>query len=111
MRDRAEPAVVIERHSGGVGNFLLGIAIGAGIALLFAPQTGEDARAEVRRTARRVKRKARDIADTGRDAVEDIARTGKSAARDARSAIEDRLARHRERAGTDGDDDGEDDGV
>lgn len=119
MADHGEPAVVIERQGSGVGTFLFGIAVGAGLALLFAPQSGEDTRAEVRRTARRVRRKARDLAETGRDAAQDLARTGrdaakdlartgKSAARDARAKLEERLARHRDR---DEQDDGEGDGV
>ena len=89
--EREEPAVVIERRSGGgIGIFLLGAAVGAGLALLFTPQSGEETRASVRRAARRVRRKAREMAESGRDAVEDMARTGKAAARDAREAIERR---------------------
>jgi gas vesicle protein len=128
MSDRSEDAVVIERRSGnGIGLFVLGVAVGAGLALLFAPQTGEETRADIRRVARKAKRKARDLgesgkefaeelvktgreavedlADTGRAAVRDVKRTSRNATRDARAALEERLARHRE-AG-----DGEDDGV
>ncbi len=128
MSDRSEDAVVIERRSGnGIGLFLLGAAVGAGLALLFAPQSGEETRADIRRVARKAKRKARDLGEsgkefaeelvkTGRDAVEDLADTGRSAlrdvkrtarstSRDARAALEERLARHRV-AG-----DGEEDGV
>ena len=58
-----EPAVVIERRSGGgAGLFLLGLAIGAGIALLLAPGSGEETRAALSRQARRLRRKARDLA-------------------------------------------------
>ncbi len=128
MSDRSDEAVVIERRSGsGIGLFLLGAAVGAGIALLFAPQSGEETRADIRRVARKAKRKARDLGEsgrelaeelmeTGRDAVDDLAdtgrsalrsvkRTGRNATRDARAALEERLARHREA------EDGEDDGV
>ena len=39
--DDDEPYVVIERQQGsGIGSFLLGAAIGAGIALLLAPRSG-----------------------------------------------------------------------
>lgn len=108
--EREDPAVVIERRSGGgIGIFLLGAVVGAGLALLFAPQSGEETRATVRRAARRVRRKAREMAESGRDAVEDIARTGKAAARDARDAIEQRLAKHR--SARDESFDGEEDGV
>lgn len=128
MSDRSDEAVVIERRSGsGIGLFLLGAAVGAGLALLFAPQSGEETRADIRRVARKAKRKARDLGEsgrelaedlmeTGREAVEELAdtgrsafrsakRTGRDAARDARAALEERLARHREA------EDGEDDGV
>ena len=109
MIDRDEQAVVIERRSGGAGSgialFLLGAAVGAGVALLFAPQSGEDTRAQLRRGARKMKRKARDLAETGRDMVDDLQRQGRTAVKDAKSALEERLARHREAA------DDEDDGV
>jgi gas vesicle protein len=100
MIDRDEQAVVIERRGGGAGSsialFLLGAAVGAGVALLFAPQSGEDTRAQLRRSARRMKRKARDLAETGRDMVDDLQRQGRTAVKDAKSALEERLARHRE---------------
>jgi len=107
MSERDEPAVVIERRGGGAGTgialFLLGAAVGAGVALLFAPQSGEETRAQLRRSARRLKRKARDIVEQGGDVVDDLKRQGRSAVKDARSALEERLARHRE-AADDGDD-------
>ncbi|NUO63939.1 MAG: YtxH domain-containing protein, partial [Gemmatimonadaceae bacterium] len=37
--DDDEPYVVIERQSAGIGSFLVGAAIGAGLALLFAPKS------------------------------------------------------------------------
>jgi gas vesicle protein len=113
-----DPTVVIERGGSGTALFLLGAALGAGIALLLAPQTGEETRAAVRRTARKAKRRAREFAnngeemveeivrtgkaaaeemvETGRGAVRDLTRSGKSAARDARAALEQRLAKHRD---------------
>lgn len=88
-----EQAVVIERRGGGgMGMFLLGVVVGAGIALLYAPQAGDETRAALRRGARRVKRRVRDAAE------------------DARDEIERRLARH-QRAAPAVDADGEDDGV
>lgn len=91
--EQAGPAVVIERRgSGGMGIFLLGVVVGAGLALLYAPQSGDETRAALRRGARRVKRRVRDAAE------------------DARDEIERRLARH-QRPATAAGDDGEDDGV
>lgn len=93
-----EPNVVVERRSGGgVGLFLLGVAVGAGIALLFAPQAGAKTRADLRRAARRVRLKARDIADAATDV-----------AGEARDALERRLTRHGRGAD---DDDSKDAGV
>jgi hypothetical protein len=91
--DGGQPAVVIERRAGGggIGLFLLGVAVGAGIALLYAPQSGDETRAALRRGARRMKRTVRDAAE------------------DARDEIERRLARHPRSApaaGADGEDDG-----
>ncbi len=108
MYDRDEPAVVIERRGdagSGMAMFLLGAALGAGVALLMAPQTGDEARAELRRGARRLKRKARDLAEQSREVVDDLQKQGRTAVKDARSSIEERLARHREAA------DNGDDGV
>lgn len=97
-RNGGEPAVIIERHSGGLGSFFLGLAIGAGIALAFAPQSGDKTRSIVARKARRMKRRANRLADTARDAAEET-----------KEAIERRLARHK--VHRDEDFDGEDDGV
>lgn len=90
-----EPAIVIERGSG-VGVFLLGIALGAGLALLFAPQSGDETRAAVTRGARRMRRKAERLADQARDAAEET-----------RDAIERRLSRRQaDRDAMDAEDEG-----
>jgi gas vesicle protein len=92
-----ESSVVIERRGGGAGVFFLGLAIGAGLALLFAPQSGEETRAALGRRARKAKRKARGLIDAARDS-----------AAETRDALEQRLARHHEadEVGYDGEDDG-----
>ncbi len=41
-----EPYLIIEKNNGSVGSFLVGVAIGAGVALLLAPQ---DRRGDARR--------------------------------------------------------------
>ena len=79
-----EPTIVVERKSGGgIGLFLLGLAVGAGLALLYAPQSGARTRADLRRATRRARRKAGALADAAKDA-----------AGEARAALERRLARH-----------------
>ena len=87
--DDDEPYIVIEKHSGSVGSFLIGIALGAGVALLMAPQSGAETRQGIRRGARRAGTAARDLADDTRDAVADRIRL-------ARETVETRIdsARH-----------------
>ena len=49
------PYIVVERRSGGVGAFMLGALLGAGVALLFAPRTGRELREGISTGARRLK--------------------------------------------------------
>jgi gas vesicle protein len=57
---RDDPYVVIEKHSGSVGSFLIGLGVGAAVALLLAPQPGVE-------TRRLVARRARNAGDAARD--------------------------------------------
>jgi len=84
-----EPHVVIEKHEAGIGSFLLGIAIGAGVALLFAPRSGAATRRSLRRRAMRMRRVAEDVMA---DATENVADTYQ----DARRKVEERLDSARE---------------
>jgi gas vesicle protein len=59
--DDDEPYVVIERSEPGIGSFILGLAVGAGIALLFAPRSGEETRRDLQRRAKRVGDQAQDL--------------------------------------------------
>ena len=55
MRDHdhdGEPYIVIEKHSGDLGNLFVGLLIGAGVALLFAPRSGQETRRDIRRKTR-----------------------------------------------------------
>lgn len=63
------PYVVIERSEPGVGTFVMGLAIGAGLALLFAPRTGEETRRDLQRRARRVGDQAQDFVTEVTDSV------------------------------------------
>lgn len=116
-----EPYVIIERREQSVGSLLIGIALGAGVALLLAPQTGVETRREIARRARRAQDAAQDfvgevsgtVADKFQevrasveerieatlDAVDDKKRrvsnafhAGRAAARDARGELEQRIA-------------------
>jgi len=65
-----QPVIVVEKSSG-IGSFLWGAVIGAGVALLLAPRTGEETRAELRSRGRRLRVKAEDTADDLHARLED----------------------------------------
>lgn len=67
--DDEGPYVVIERREPGIGAFVLGAAIGAGLALLFAPRTGEETRRDLQRRARKMGDQAQDFVSELTDSV------------------------------------------
>ncbi len=127
MRDydfEGEPFVVIEREEPGIGTLLLGVAIGAGVALLLAPRSGADTRRMIghraRRTGDRMRDAATGVADNvtthvndvrnrvvervgaardavrrGQDHVLDAVDAGRFAAGEARSELERRIAENK----------------
>ncbi|MFN2567010.1 MAG: YtxH domain-containing protein [Gemmatimonadaceae bacterium] len=82
--EEGEPFVVIEKHSSSLGSFFWGLLAGAGIALLFAPQSGADTRYRIKLQARRAKQAAQDIAEDVTDTVVGTIET-------ARRSVEDRV--------------------
>ena len=103
--DYVEPYVIVERQEAGIGPFLIGLAIGAGAALLFAPQSGHETRRGIARSARRAQDAAQDFVgvedriEATLDAVDDKRRrvsnafhAGRAAAREARGELEQRIA-------------------
>jgi len=113
MRNQDEtPTIVIERDGGGgVGSFLLGALVGAGIALLFAPKSGAETQEDIKRQARKLRSAAeervreaqrqieerlgevRDGVQSRMDNVKEAVTAGRSAASDARTDLEKRLQR------------------
>lgn len=79
-----EPYVIIERREPGIGSFLVGIALGAGVALLLAPQSGEETRREIARRARRAQ-------DAAQDFVEDVSGTVADKFQEVRATVEERI--------------------
>jgi len=113
MRDHDEaPYIVIERDSGGgLGSFVLGALVGAGVALLFAPKSGAETQEDLKEQARKLRDVAedrvreaqrqleerlegvRDGVQTRFEDVKDAVSAGRSAATDARSDLERKLQR------------------
>ena len=104
------PYIVVERSSdSGALPFLWGALVGAGVALLFAPRSGRDTRAEITEGARRIRRaaedKVRDVQESVTGAVDgvrsqvtgrvNVARSafdaGRGAARESRLEMERRI--------------------
>ncbi len=79
-----EPYVVVERHEAGIGPLLIGLALGAGVALLLAPQSGEE-------TRRRLASRARRAQDAAQDLVQDMSGTVAEKFNDVRSRVEERI--------------------
>lgn len=120
-----DDVVVVEKGGSPVIPFLWGLAVGAAVALLFAPTSGDELRANLKSRARRFKDLAvekageleeevgetyerarakveeeldaarRYVGDT-RDAAHDVVSAGKAAAATAREELERRLAEARE---------------
>jgi len=123
MRDHDDvPYIVIEREGGpGLGSFILGALVGAGLALLFAPQSGEETQDEIRAKALKLKdvaqdrvrgaqsslenrlASARENVQTRVESVKDAVDTGRKAAVEAREDLEKKLERSKAayRAGID----------
>jgi gas vesicle protein len=79
-----EPYVIIERREPGIGSFLVGAALGAGLALLLAPQSGEETRREIARRARRAQ-------DAAQVFVEDVSGTVADKFQEVRATVEERI--------------------
>lgn len=123
MRDQDDvPTIIIEKDSsGGFGAFVLGALVGAGVALLLAPQSGEETQKQIKRRAEDLRNDAEDRLkaasaeletrlDQARlgvservDRVKDAVDTGREAARDARHELESKLETSKQayRAGVD----------
>ena len=105
------PYIIVERSESGVGvlPFLWGALIGAGAALLLAPRTGRETRAEITGGVRKLRERAeetvRGVQDSMTEAVDGVRETvtgrvnvarsafdaGKTAARESRSDMERRI--------------------
>jgi gas vesicle protein len=122
MRDKEDPYIIIEQRGGpGIGTFLVGALVGAGLALLLTPYSGEETQEEIKERARRLKtaagegirsaqRNIEERLDHTRDelmervgTVREAVDSGRRAAREARDDLEHKLERSKAayRAGID----------
>lgn len=82
--DDDDPYVVIEQNAPGVGSFIIGLAVGAGLALLFAPRSGAE-------TRRDLQRKAREVGDQAQDLVSELTESVGNTFQSAKDKVEDRI--------------------
>ena len=82
--DEDEPYVVIEQKPAGVGSFIIGLAVGAGLALLFAPRTGAE-------TRRDLQRRAREVGDQAQDLVSELTESVGNTIQHAKDSVENRI--------------------
>jgi len=113
-RDAESPVVIVEKSEGGLGAFFWGALLGAGVALLFAPQSGEETRRLIKNRGRRLwaaaeekaaelqdlvtssidsaKSRVEDVIDDRRQQAREVMDAGKAAVHSARDELERRLA-------------------
>lgn len=82
--DEDEPYVVIEQKPAGVGSFILGLAVGAGLALLLAPRTGKE-------TRRDLGRRAREVGDQAQELVSELTESVGNTFQQAKDQVEGRI--------------------
>src|SRR5260221_4318396 len=82
--DYRDPPIIIEKHND-IGTLLVGLLIGAGVALLFAPKPGKETRRAIRRTAR-------EAGDAVRTGVDEMTGKGGETLDSARERAEEQIA-------------------
>ena len=75
--DQDDERVVVVKRSSGISPFLVGLAIGAGLALLLAPASGAETRRRLARGARRARNAAVDAAEDMSGKVDEAFATAK----------------------------------
>lgn len=123
MRDHDDvPYIIIDRGGGsGLGSFVLGALVGAGLGLLLAPKSGQETQEDLKEHARKLKASAevrvrraqqeleerleaaREGVQARVEGVKDAVEAGRKAAVEARGELEEKLDRSKAayRAGVD----------
>lgn len=98
--DDEEEYVVIEKEGSGSGMapFFWGLAIGAGLALLFAPMSGAELRAEIKNRGMRLKEMAEDKAGELEDFVSDKYQRGRERIEEGVDSVKRRVREGRQMA-------------
>jgi gas vesicle protein len=87
---KAPDIIIIEQQSGsGLGWLAFGAAVGAGVALLLAPASGEETRKELRRRARELQLSAADAIDGLREKFDALTSSDDEPDREAEEADEE----------------------
>ncbi len=92
FRPRTLPGARRDAYLAFAAGIALGLTIGAGAALLFAPQTGTDTRRAIVRKGRRLSRRGSDAWDDLRDELSRAARRGRQAFRRRRQRSKESAA-------------------
>jgi gas vesicle protein len=90
-REEEDVTVIETDSSAGVKWFLFGALLGAGLGLLFAPQSGERTRRDLSRRARQLRDDAEERWDDLRDEVEDRGRRIKEGAQEWVDEVKDEV--------------------
>ena len=103
--DRDDDRVVVVKKSSGISPFLIGLAVGAGLALLFAPASGVETRRRLARGARRMRNAATGAAEGVSEKVAETFHAARERASEKIDSVRDTIATKRgqvERAVTEG---------
>lgn len=79
-----DQVIIVERGGTDLGTLLVGVLIGAGVALLFAPQSGEE-------TRRVIGQRARAATDAVRDAADNVTGQVVETYENARNRVEEQI--------------------